>query len=73
MYRAQMTDTELEAYYMEGEFKPTTPKTPIAPKHYTDTELEVYYSSFEDKTTPEANQALVEIIKRQQFINNRGK
>jgi len=43
------------------------------PRQMTDTELEVYYLSFEDKTTPEANQALVEIIKRQQFINNIGK
>jgi hypothetical protein len=44
----------------------------LHPKHYTDTELEVYYASFEDTTTREANTALIEIIKRQQFIHQNG-
>jgi hypothetical protein len=39
MYRAQMTDTELEHHYMQGEFKPRTNAAPIHPKHMTDGEL----------------------------------
>lgn len=39
MYRAQMTDSELEVFYMEGEFKPTFNIPPLHPKHMTDTEL----------------------------------
>ena len=39
MYRAQMTDTELEEYYMQGEFKPSFTYV-LHPKHMTDSELD---------------------------------
>jgi hypothetical protein len=39
MHRAQMTDTELEQYYMYGKLKSPTNTTPIHPKHMTDNEL----------------------------------
>lgn len=74
MYRAQMTDTELEAFYMEGEFKPDTNVKPLHPKHMTDTELAMALKETQTNTdvvfTPEENQVLVEHIKRQNFIQS---
>ncbi len=36
----------------------------MSPQHMTDSELEKAYSSYSDNTVPEANQILIEMLKR---------
>jgi hypothetical protein len=46
MQFSQMTDTEREKHYMQGEFKPKINTFPVHPRHMTDTELEEALSKF---------------------------
>ena len=75
MYRAQMTDTELEAFQMEGEFKPQMDMPELHPSHMTDSELKRVFDNVMQSEcgnyTLFDEQVIKEFERRVYTINNR--